>query len=137
MGATNSDRAKEPASPNSDGVMNVEDIVIDERYKIQAVGATGYWIVVGKKQNKFEEWEISAKKDLKLDPRDVTAKYNKIRTFRPEQFLEKKEDKRMKKEVISESTEKVGTIKGLGMFIEDVQQWPDEKRRGRKPKNAV
>lgn len=93
------------------------------KYKVEAVGTS-----------KFETWTIT-----EINGDEVTAKGDRTaypRTFRKNNFKEL--DKKMAKQIISESTELALTLEdGSECYVERIDNWPAQERRGRKPKVAA
>ncbi len=94
-------------------------ILVGCKYKVNAPNANGDW------------WEVKS-----MDDKSVVAKSDKFaypRTFAIDALGEMKE----MKQIISESVELVTTIAGKEMWVERIDHWPAQKRRGRKPKDQA
>jgi hypothetical protein len=108
--------------PKKEKIMEAENIIIGQQYKIKAPGTTAreWWTVTNKHLNRREEWEITC-----TSPSSAHA-----RIFRPESFKEMKQDKQL----ISNSVKLEHVLSdGSEIWIEDVVYLPFQKRRGRRP----
>lgn len=96
-------------------------ILVGENYKVKAPGT-----------NSREVWTV---REIKSDD-EILAKGDRtphIRTFTKEQFVEMNNPKK----IISESEEFITNIGGVEMWVERVDWWPPQKRRGRRPKGEA
>lgn len=102
--------------------MELKDIEIGARYKIDAVNTPGYWTVVSIAED-GDNTHVKIKKESNgkiryVDPNAIVAPIVKTND----------------KKIVSESTRLIATYGTVEMWEENITSWPDEKRRGRKPK---
>lgn len=111
--------------------MNIDEIVEGIPYVVEAPGCV----------KKTERWTLKDKKQTKdgwyVEMRGSFSPY--VRTFTPDQVvsIDKKVEKKLAESIISESIELVTTIQGKEMWVERIDNWPLQKRRGRKRKSEV
>lgn len=100
--------------------MDIGQILVGQNYRVAAPNTSSHewWVVIAKKQNKFQDWEITC-----LRPGAASS-----RIFKLEHFKQMKNSK----EIISEGVELLGIIDGVEMWVERIDYMPFHERRGRK-----
>lgn len=118
-------------------MMDIDDIHIGEEYKVDAHGTSNRerYHVTEKKLNKYGEWDISARKVLGKNQRGIRLD-TKERFFRPENFVEKRKQKKTSKQIeyiLGNKIDAPWLKDGVELYEVEITFWPNHKRRGRKP----